>query len=134
MVVLPPDGVDIATHALHNGHVFAMNQRTFSVDGVDVPLVCTLNEMEAHTRANEWTTLVARDVVSISRATSTRLELVLRQSESATAELVHLAQQEKTCCSFFRFVLEIEAETMTLVVEVPELGASILDDFARVIG
>ncbi|MGC1418576.1 MAG: hypothetical protein WA786_00465 [Acidimicrobiales bacterium] len=101
---------------------------------MDVPLVCTLNEMEAHTRAQEWTTLVARDVVSISRVTSTRLELVLRRSESATAELVLLAQQEKTCCSFFRFVFEIEADAVTLVVEVPELGVSILDDFARVIG
>jgi hypothetical protein len=39
----------------------------------------------------------------------------------------------KPCCSLLRFVIEIEAAAVTLVVEVPELEVSVLDGFARAI-
>ena len=45
--------------------------------------------------------------------------------------MVGLAQREKACCPFFDFSLDIAADSVTLVVSVPDDGAPLLDQLCR---
>ena len=41
-----------------------------------------------------------------------------------------LAQREKACCPFFTFTIEISADHLALVVEVPDDAIDVLDELA----
>jgi hypothetical protein len=57
-----------------------------------------------------------------------RLEIILYADLTNVAALIQLAQREKACCAFFDFTLAISAERVTLVIDVPPVASSILDD------
>jgi hypothetical protein len=91
-----------------------------------VPIACSLEPAEAKSRLDEWKQL--RQVLDqVERVSPRRLELVLRP-EADVASLVALAQKEKACCPFFTFTIEVAADHLVLVVEVPADAIKILDN------
>lgn len=63
-----------------------------------------------------------------SRTAPGCLEIILSADLTNVAALIQLAQREKVCCAFFDFALAINAERVTLVIDVPLEASSILDD------
>jgi hypothetical protein len=96
---------------------------------VEIPIACTLSEKQAHAQLGEWQELVARSVRRTSRVASTRLDLTLRSDLVDLISLVRLVQREKECCAFFEFTLDIKADAVALVIEVPEEADGVLDEF-----
>jgi hypothetical protein len=47
--------------------------------------------------------------------------------EADIASIAALAQREKACCPFFTFTIEISADDLTLVVEVPDDAIEVLN-------
>lgn len=60
------------------------------------------------------------------RTAPTRLELSLLAG-SDIGSVIDLAQRETACCPFFTFTVEITAERLVLVVEVPDDATGVLD-------
>jgi hypothetical protein len=55
-----------------------------------------------------------------------RLEFTINP-DAHIGPLVNLAQREAACCAFFSFSIEIRADRLVLVVEVPDDAVEILD-------
>jgi phosphinothricin acetyltransferase len=99
-----------------------------------IPIACTLEEHQAESRLDEWRLTLTPLVASVERPEPRRLRLTLRADPAGIAKLVGLAQAEKVCCPFFNFTLDVDSETVALVVEVPADAETVLDDFARLAG
>ena len=95
---------------------------------MEIPIACTLRATEALTQLGEWRDLLSQMTKGTSRTAPCRLEIILHTDLTNVAALIHLAQREKACCAFFDFTLVINAERVTLVVDVPPEASSILDD------
>jgi hypothetical protein len=95
---------------------------------VEIPIACTLSETEALTQLGEWTDLLSQLAMGTSRTAPGRLEIILPPDLTNVAALIQLAQREKACCAFFDFTLVINAERVTLVIDVPPDASSMLDD------
>ena len=95
----------------------------------EVPIACTLDTGAARAQLDEWRSVLSAAVLSTHREnpSTTRMELA---PDSDLAPIVALARREVECCSFFRFAIEIDARTNTLIVSVPPDAAPILDAFA----
>ncbi len=98
---------------------------------VSEPLVCSLTEQAARGQLGEWRQVASDPAVTVTRPSPTRLELRLSERLDQIGKLVGLAQREKACCPFFDFSLDIAADSVTLVVSVPEDGAPLLDKLSR---
>lgn len=99
------------------------------VSSVEIPIACTLSELEAHTQIDEWKALVDRCVEDVTRVGQNQLELTLRSDLVDLTSFVRLVQREKACCAFFEFTFDVEASGVTLVVRVPDNGVDVLDRF-----
>lgn len=99
-------------------------------EAVKVPISCSLNSEAAADRIEEWRTALRTSVTSTARTAAGRVDLRLADGPIAAGRLVDLARREKACCGFFTFTVEIDADGATMVVEVPDSAAAILDDFA----
>ena len=99
-----------------------------------VPIACSLSEDAATDRIERWRVALATFVTDSTRRAPGRLELRLVEGPDAAGQLVDLSRQEKACCGFFDFTVEIDADGVTLVVEVPDDAVGVLDDFAAVVG
>ena len=95
-----------------------------------VPIACNLNAEAATGRIEEWRATMSTSVASSKRTAAGRVDLRLADGPTAAGQMVDLARREKACCGFFTFTVEIEADGATMVVEVPDDAAAILDDFA----
>ena len=60
------------------------------------------------------------------RVSPNRLELGLLPNADVES-VISLAQREAACCAFFSFAIEIQADRLVLVVEVPNDAVEILD-------
>ena len=65
-------------------------------------------------------------MLGAERVSPTRLELAL-SPDADLGSVVSLAQREAACCAFFSFAIEIQADRLVLVVEVPNDAVEILD-------
>jgi hypothetical protein len=93
---------------------------------VDVPIACTLEPGDARSQLGEWRELLQRVVDGSERVSPIRLELrLLPYVDIAT--VINLAQRELACCAFFSFAIEIRADHLVLVVEVPDDAVEVLD-------
>jgi hypothetical protein len=97
---------------------------------VQVPIACTLAAGAATERVEEWRAALRTSVTAATRTAPGRVELRLAEGPSAAGQLVDLARREKACCGFFTFAVHIDAEGATMVVEVPDDAAGLLDAFA----
>ena len=98
---------------------------------MDEPLVCSLTEQAARGQLDEWRRLASDPAVEVTRPSPTRLELRLSDGLDRIGAVVGLAQREKACCPFLEFSLDIAADSVTLVVSVPDEGAPLLDELSR---
>ncbi len=93
-----------------------------------IPVACRLESADAQAQAGEWQELLRRIAEDPRRISSNRLELHLSPGAEVTS-VIDLAQREMACCPFFSFSIEIEADGLLLVIEVPDSAASVLDRF-----
>ena len=94
-----------------------------------IPIACSLEVSEAETRIDEWRAFLAESVTSATRDGGS-LRLRLAPSDRALLDAADLAAREKTCCGFFAFTIEVDVDSRTLVVRVPDEAVPVLDDFA----
>lgn len=93
---------------------------------VNIPVSCSLEQSDARSQLGEWQEVLRSVVDRSERVSPNRLELSLIPG-SEIGSVVRLAQREVACCPFFAFTLEIGAERLVLVVEVPNDAIEILD-------
>jgi hypothetical protein len=91
-----------------------------------VPISCSLEPTEAKSQLDEWKQL-RRVLDQVERVSPRRLRLILLP-DADVASVVALAQKEKACCPFFTFTIEIAADHLVFVVEVPADAIEILDN------
>ncbi len=101
---------------------------------MEPPIACTLDVDEAGQRVERWRQVLSVAVARTERAAPGRLSCVLRTDLADLQSLVLLAQEEKACCRFFSFSFEIEADSVTMVVGVPDDAVTVLDGFAALTG
>jgi hypothetical protein len=101
---------------------------------VRIPIACNLNEQAASDRREEWRAALQSSVRATSRTAPGRVDLRLADGPVAAGRLVDLARREKACCEFFTFAVEIDTEGATMVVQVPDDAAGVLDDFIGLLG
>ena len=77
--------------------------------------------------------LLAKATVGALRTSPTEIVFHLADDLAHLTEVVALARREKACCSFFRFTVEIDVESVELKVSVPAEAAGVLDDFQALI-
>lgn len=129
MLFFTPDEVNNVFRSTEKTLLVALLRRGNKVFSVEFPIVCTLGEKQAHAQLGEWQEMVSRAVERTSRVAPTRLDLALRSDLVDLTSLVRLVQREKACCAFFEFTLAINANAVTLVVEVPDEANGVLDEF-----
>jgi hypothetical protein len=100
---------------------------------VETPIACALEPGAARAQLDAWRDLLDGAIERRTRVATGRLELVLSSGFDQVDALVRLAQRETTCCAFFTFSVAVRADGLTLVVEVPDDAAAILDDFANTV-
>jgi hypothetical protein len=93
---------------------------------VEIPLACTLGPDDARSQLDEWRELLQRVAGRSERPAPNRLELSLIP-DSEIESVVRLAQREAGCCPFFSFSIDIRADRLVLVVEVPDSAVEVLD-------
>jgi hypothetical protein len=98
---------------------------------MEIPIACSLSAVAARSQLDEWRDLLEASVARTDRLSPTELSFRLNDDLTQLAALVQLAQREKACCPFFRFVIRIDADAIVLHVSVPEDAVSVLDGFAR---
>ena len=91
-----------------------------------IPIACNLEPGEARSQLGEWKRL-RRVVARVERVSPHRLEMDLLP-EADVASIAVLAQREKACCPFFTSTIEISADHLALVVEVPDDAIEVLDE------
>lgn len=82
----------------------------------------------------EWHIALRTSVAKVSRTAPSRVDLRLADGPGPAGQLVELARREKACCEFFTFTVEIDAEGATVVVQVPDDAAAVLDGFGGLRG
>jgi hypothetical protein len=94
---------------------------------VKIPIACSLEAEQAEKRIGEWRTFLAESVTAAAKDGES-LRLRLASSDQALLDAVDLAAREKACCGFFVFSIEVDADTRTLEVRLPDDAAAVLDD------
>jgi hypothetical protein len=98
-----------------------------------VPIACTLTSESADVRLEEWRRFFADFTAAAERSSDVRVRVQLTNSTQAFQAAVDLARREKTCCGFFEFSIEVEADACWLSVTVPPDAAGVLADFASLL-
>ena len=93
---------------------------------MSIPISCSLQPGEARSQLGEWQDVILRVIDRSERVSPNRLELSLIP-DSDVGAAIRLAQREAACCPFFTFTIEIGAEQLILVVEVPDDAIGVLD-------
>ena len=93
---------------------------------VSIPISCSLEPGDARSQLGEWQDVLLRVVDRSERVSPNRLELSIIP-DSEVGSVIRLAQREAACCAFFTFTVEIGAERLVLVVEVPDDAIEMLD-------
>lgn len=98
---------------------------------IDTPIACSLTPGAARSQLDEWRKLMDWAVARTERVSPTRLELHLEPNCELTA-VVDLAQREVACCPFFAFAIDVRADGLVLVVDVPDDASEMLDKLISV--
>lgn len=93
------------------------------------PIACALDDSSARAQLEEWRAALTAAVVTTERVDAQTLEMRLRPNADV-ATIVALAEREITCCPFFGFSINLDADGATFVATVPADAAPILDAFA----
>jgi hypothetical protein len=101
---------------------------------MEIPIACTLEATAARQRVDQWRELLSGAVTHAERVAPGRLSCELNGDLADLRALALLAREEKACCGFFNFSFQVEVDAVTMVVAVPDDAASILDQFATLMG
>jgi MerR family copper efflux transcriptional regulator len=93
------------------------------------PIACSLDDSSARDQVDEWRAALTAAVVATQRVDAQTLEMRLRP-DADIAAIIALAKREITCCPFFGFTINLDADGATFVTTVPADAAPILDAFA----
>ena len=93
---------------------------------MNIPNACTLQPSNARSQFAEWREVLPRVTNRSERVSPIRFEVTIKP-DADIGPLVNLAQREAACCAFFSFSIEIQADRLVLVVEVPDEAVEILD-------
>lgn len=93
---------------------------------VRIPIACTLQPGDARSQLGEWQEVLGQVVDGRERVSPNRLEFRLSPGADIAA-VISLAQREVSCCAFFSFAIEIQADRLVLAVEVPNDAVETLD-------
>ena len=97
----------------------------------DSPIACSLNASDLRARMDEIGAL-GRDAL---RSTDTDGTMRFRANETTRERLEAIIAAEATCCSFLRFELTDEGDTLTLAIAAPAGAEPVAHDltaaFAR---
>jgi hypothetical protein len=104
-------GNDLSGHKLH---------------AVEIPIACTLEQGDARSQLGEWHEVLHRVVDGSERVSPGRLELSLLP-DADLGSVISLAQREAACCAFFSFAIEIRADRLVFIIEVPNDAVEILN-------
>jgi hypothetical protein len=97
-----------------------------------VPVACTLDAGALGQRLDEWRALVASSVLRVE-SDEASVRLILRDSDDALLSAVSLGAREKACCAFFDVAVEIQPDTRTLRLSVPDGAEEALAAFAELL-
>jgi hypothetical protein len=100
---------------------------------MQVPIACTLTATAAGDRIEEWRRFLADCTSVVERTSARQLRVRLVDSGDALHHAVDLARREKTCCAFFEFSIDVEADASWLSVEVPADAEGVLAEFASLL-
>ncbi|MGA5544944.1 hypothetical protein ACPCIR_24140 [Mycobacterium sp. NPDC051198] len=90
-----------------------------------VPESCSLPTVEQPLRIAEFDRLFAEAVLRSTRASVTRLDLVLAGAAESTAR--DLAAREVSCCTFFSFDFAPAGPDVVMSIVVPQAHTEVLD-------
>jgi hypothetical protein len=90
-----------------------------------VPIACTLTEVGAVDRVEEWRDFLTTAVSTVERQHLTGRAL-LHDGDDVLLRAVDLAEREKACCAFFDFGIVLDDAGRWLTITVPEDAAPIL--------
>jgi hypothetical protein len=93
------------------------------------PIACSLDDSSARDQVDEWRAALTAAVVATQRVDAQTLEMRLRP-DADIAAIIALAKREITCCPFFGFSINLDADSATFVATVPADAVPILDAFA----
>jgi protein-tyrosine-phosphatase len=115
-----PAGQSLATVRRIRDAIDARVQRLLaelSVADPEVPIACTLDATAMPERLDDWQAVLAH-VTERTTATDGALRLEF-DDEIGASELARLAAAEQHCCSFFSFVITVDARGVGLEVRAP---------------
>jgi DNA-binding transcriptional MerR regulator len=92
---------------------------------LSVPIVCTLSTDDMSDRSNAWTELLGQAVARESTATGVRVRF--DADPHVVSTVADLAVREAECCSFFSFMITVDARGVWLAVDAPPDGRPLLD-------
>jgi hypothetical protein len=102
------------------------------MEGVQIPIACSLTPSDAEDRIDEWRRFLAGSVSAVARNGAV-MQLELVPAQQALLQAVDLARREKACCGFFTFSIDVEPDASTLCIGVPADAIAVLDEFARLL-
>lgn len=92
----------------------------------DIVIACTLDPSLVRERIDEWRGVVAAAAEREEVDGGVRLRFARGDGEHA-GRVAALAQAERDCCPFFRFVVSVANEGTTLDVTAPEAARPLVD-------
>jgi hypothetical protein len=96
-----------------------------------IAIACTLDDAQAGERLDQWREILTGLVIHRERPRPQQLRLNLGDHPTGIGDVVSLARSEKACCSFIDFSLDIDADAVTLVIDVAAGFEATLDDLMR---
>jgi hypothetical protein len=92
-----------------------------------VPTACTLPTTEQPLRVAEFDALFINALTRVNTISASHAQLVLDGAETTEERARELAERETSCCSFFTFTFEPDADGLVLVdITVPEAHTAVL--------
>ncbi len=91
-----------------------------------MPDACTLPTVEQPLRVGEFDALFAERLLRVEHHGPHEVSLVLRGGTGVAERVADLAARETSCCSFFSFEVEPDADEVVLRVKVPQAYAGVL--------
>jgi len=98
-----------------------------------VPIACTLTSESAAVRLGEWRRFFSDFTAAAEQSSDVQLRVRLTNSTQALQAAVDLARREKTCCAFFDFSVDVQADACWFCVTVPPDATDTLADFVSLL-
>jgi hypothetical protein len=93
-----------------------------------VPIACSLDAEGFAERVEEWRSFVSTSVGTLERD-DTSVRLTLEPTDATLLRATSLGHREKACCGFFTVSIDLEVDTRTLTLRMPDGAEEVLAAF-----